>query len=459
MLKIAVRSHDRSRTAWTLFPIAVRLAIALGLNVDSSHTSESFFEQQMRRRLWYTICVVDVHSSFDRGSEPVIGHKSVHPRLPFNINDSEFGPHSEDCFSDEESLTDMTKALVQYHAQATGKALGVQEDDTSSSAQGTSRTMSPRQKLVEQFEAHTRMLLRYCDPNSSPYAWSTFNGSLAAIATMQLSLRRPMNHNGRRGIAMDTDPTNVLRLATTVLERDIIMRSDSRGEPFRWFGIVHWHPLAVAIAECYVCDNVAVLRHVWPTIESSFEYIGKVLAEYRQGMLWKPLERLMLKTRSRIHALVEQIDSANYTGTNNPPAYVNTSATLDPSAYGSTAVPLPSSSNSMDLPLTATPAPFKLTPASSTPLQIAEMSTHNNQGGQTMNSQADASWQQMPPSTPLQTAVVSTQNNQGDWMMDGQADSSYWQQMTPSMSDAGWDAWDEFINNFNANWNDEMMMV
>ena len=29
MLKIAVRSHDQSRTAWTLFPIAVRLAIAL----------------------------------------------------------------------------------------------------------------------------------------------------------------------------------------------------------------------------------------------------------------------------------------------------------------------------------------------------------------------------------------------------------------------------------------------
>lgn len=84
--------------------------------MDSSHSSESFFEQQMRRRLWYTICVLDVYSSFDRGSEPVIAHKSVHPRLPFNINDSDFSPDSEDYFSDRDGLTDMTKALVQYHA-------------------------------------------------------------------------------------------------------------------------------------------------------------------------------------------------------------------------------------------------------------------------------------------------------------------------------------------------------
>ena len=441
MLKIAVRSHDRSRTAWTLFPIAVRLATALELNTDSSHSSESFFEQQMRRRLWYAICVLDVHSSFDRGSEPVISHKSKHPRLPFNINDSEFGPDSEDCFSDGEGLTDMTKALIQYHAQATSRALGAQEDDTPSSAQAP-KTMSPQQQLVEQFELHTRKLLRYCDPNSSPYAWSTFNGSLAVLATLQLWLRRPMNHNGRRG---DTDPTNILHLATTALERDIVMRSDSRGEPFRWIGVVHWHPLAVAIAECYVCDNVAVLRHVWPTIETSFEYIGKVLAEYRQGMLWKPLERLMVKTRSRIHALPERFDSVTYPRMSDSPGHVNISATLDPSAYGSTTMPLSSSSNSMDAML----VPFSHTPASS---------GQNNQGGWTMTGQADASWHQTTPLTPVQTAAMSAPNKEGGWMMDSQADASFWQQMTPSMSDAGWDAWDDFINNFNVNWNDDMMV-
>lgn len=380
----------------------------------------------MRRRLWYTICLLDVHSSFDRASEPLIGPKSVHPRLPLSINDSEFGPDSEDGFSDREGLTDMTLALLLYHAQATGKALSFQEDLAPSSTQAMSKTMSPRQQLVEQFDLDRRELLHYCDPNSSSYAWCIFNGSLATLAAMQLSLRRPMNHNGRRSTAMDTDPTNVLRLAATVLERDIIMRSDSRGEPFRWFGVVHWHPLAVAIAECYACDNVALLRHVWPMIETSFEYNGKVIAEYRQGMLWKPLEKLMLKTRLRVNVLLEQRDQATSDGMADSLPYVTIPATPDPSAYGSTIKNLATSINSIDLQLTGMPAPFNF---SST------------------------------PSTPLQIAAMSTQNDQGGWMMDIPADASFWQHMTPTMSDPGWDAWDEFMNESNLNTNEDIMMA
>lgn len=424
MLKFAVRSHDRSRTAWTLFSVAARLAVALSVNVDSNHSSESFFDQQMRRRLWYTICLLDVHSSFDRASEPLIGPRSIHPKIPLNINDSDFGPDSKDGFTEREGLTDMTLALLLYHTQATGKALSFQEDITPPSAPEMSRTMSPRQLLIEQFELNRRKLIQYCHPNSSSYAWCVFNGSLAALASLQLALRRPMNHNGRRGNPMDTDPTNILRLAATVLERDIIMRSDSRGKPFRWFGVVHWHPLAVAIAECYACDNLALLRHVWPMVETSFEYSGKVLAEYRQGILWKPVERLMLKTRSRVNTLLEQRDHATSNGMTDSLSLVTIPAIPDPSAHGSTIKNSASSINSIDLQLTGKPAAFNLFPTSPASLPMAEKSGQINQEACTMGSLADA---------------------------------SFWQQMTPSMSDPGWDAWDDFMNESNFNANDDMM--
>ena len=408
----------------------------------------------MRRRLWYTICVLDVHSSFDRGSEPIIGHRSMHPRLPFNIDDSEFGPGSRDSLLDKEGLTDMTKALIQYDAQATGKALGLQEDNAPSSSQSISKIASSRRQLVHQFELHTRKLVKSCDPNSSPYAWITWNGALTAIANMQLSLRRPMNQSGRRGISTDTDPTNLLRLATTVLERDIIMRSDLRGEPFRWYGIVHWHPLAVAVAECYVCDNIAILRHVWPIIETSFEHIGEVLAEYRQGTLWKPLERLMQKTRSHVHAVFENVNFPTHT----QKGY--SSACMGPSENHITPIFFPSSSTSIAFPPTTTPMPYDLTSGSSTIPQIAEMSSRSNPENRATNSQADASCQQTTPPTPFQTTTMTSAQNAGDLNMDFEADASFWSQMTESMTDdAGWDAWDEFINNFDDNWNDDVTVV
>ena len=418
MLKFAVRTYDRSRTAWTLVSIAARLATALELNIDSNHIFESFFEQQMRRRLWYAICTLDAQSSFDRASEPLIGHKAAHPQLPLNINDSEFGPDSEGSFADREGMTDMSKAIFHARLQTTGMALTFQDDLTPLSAQTMSKCVSHRQQSIEQFELHTRKLLQYCDPDSSPYAWCTFHGALNAPAVLQLALRRPMNYNGRKGIPVDPDPTKVLRLAATVLERDIAKRSDPRGEPFRWFGVVHWHPLAVAIAECYACDKITLLQQVWPTIEISFEYIGEILADYQQGMLWKPLERLMVRTRARVTALLGQSDQEISTGVDNSQPNTSISTISNSSVNGSTVTPSTSFSNPTGIPLTAVSAPFDLSPR------------------------------------PSETGVA--QNNQWDWMMDTSADASLWQQMTSSMSDPGWDAWDDFINNTNLNTNGDM---
>lgn len=99
---------------------------------------------------------------------------------------------------------------------------------------------------------------------------------------------------------MNTNPTNIL--ATTVLERDIIIRSDSRGEALP---LVRRRPLAPN--QC--CHRrILRVRYVWPTIATSFENIDKALAEYRQDILWMPL------------------DSATHTGMSNFPAYVNTPA-------------------------------------------------------------------------------------------------------------------------------------
>ena len=170
MLQFAVRTYDRSRTAWTLVSIAARLATAFELNIDNNHLSDSFFEQPMRRRLWYAICTLDAQFSFDRASEPLTGHKSTHAQLPLNINDSEYGPDSQGSLSDREGMPDMSKALFHARMQTTGMALTFQDDLTPLSTQTMSKSVSHLQQLIEQFELHTRKLLQRCDPDSSPYA-------------------------------------------------------------------------------------------------------------------------------------------------------------------------------------------------------------------------------------------------------------------------------------------------
>lgn len=291
---MALRVSDRSRTAWTLFATAVRLATAVGLNVD--RPQESFFEQQMRRRLWYTISHLDSHLSFDRASEPLISAKLTHPAFPLLVNDADFGPETNEPPAEREGLSDMSLALFHYRIQA------LKSDVTKDSAKsGTSLLQK-----VEQLGVDLKNLLRHVDPNESSYAWSTYNSSLSILAGTQLLSKRPMHPTGSIELPRgQEEPGHVLRLAVTMLEHDIIKRTDTRGEPFRWFGMVLWHPLAVAIAECHATDNVPLLRHIWPTVETSFEYHSKLLSQ-SHAKVWRPLERLMLKTRARVKELFEQ---------------------------------------------------------------------------------------------------------------------------------------------------------
>ena len=91
--------------------------------MDDHIPSESFFEQQVRKRLWYTICLLDLQTSFDQASEPLITPESPQPRMPKNANDAEFEPGSDGDLLDREGLTDMTFTLMTYCAQANGKTI------------------------------------------------------------------------------------------------------------------------------------------------------------------------------------------------------------------------------------------------------------------------------------------------------------------------------------------------
>jgi hypothetical protein len=69
---ILLRRNDEARRIWTLTGLAVRIAQTLGIHRDGSHFKLPPFETEMRRRLWWQVCVLDARSSEDQGSDPTI---------------------------------------------------------------------------------------------------------------------------------------------------------------------------------------------------------------------------------------------------------------------------------------------------------------------------------------------------------------------------------------------------
>lgn len=69
---ILLRRNDDARKIWTLTGLAVRIAQTLGIHRDGSHFGLKPFDIEMRRRLWWQVCILDARSSEDHGCDPTI---------------------------------------------------------------------------------------------------------------------------------------------------------------------------------------------------------------------------------------------------------------------------------------------------------------------------------------------------------------------------------------------------
>ncbi|PHH90412.1 hypothetical protein CDD83_3786 [Cordyceps sp. RAO-2017] len=341
---IARRAEDRSRAVWTLLAVAVTIAKGLRLDTEpdaDTGQTETFFDEQMRKRLWLTICYLDLQDSLCRASEPLVSLSEATSclDLPRHVNDSDFDRSTPGhVVRDREELTDMTFALITYHAQLAGRLLnhashcgGDDEEEKEEHAEeerksgrgraGASMTTATttveesRQQRVRIFEMQTLRLLQFCDPQSSPYACFVWHCAQCLVAEAHVWARRPLgqvgpdrpHNNRRRSRSRSRDwagrgpqgggNADLLRTALRVLETSQIMLLGAQGELFGWYVTVPWHVLVVAITECHASTDTALVRHAWPLVEASYRGHEAVAARNSHGDL---LARLMRRTRERL---------------------------------------------------------------------------------------------------------------------------------------------------------------
>lgn len=58
-----LRRNDNARVVWTLTGLAVRIAQVIGVHRDGIYFGLVPFEVEMRRRLWWQVCLLDARAS------------------------------------------------------------------------------------------------------------------------------------------------------------------------------------------------------------------------------------------------------------------------------------------------------------------------------------------------------------------------------------------------------------
>lgn len=291
---IGARSQDRSRRAWTMLSMAVRVAQALSLHVPDPPLLITPFEQEMRRRLWSAIGLLDVQASLDRASEPMILRSWLESHTPANVNDGDIPYGHEIVPTESDGFTDTTFTLVISKAQCSVRSL----------TEPGSQYMHIRQACIADFQQTAAGLLCNCQPDAVPFHWYTHQVADYIAASMQLIALRPLQRTPDF-MPPHVPGSSLLRLSVDVLQKTETLHRDPRGHLWRWFeGIfIPWHALAVAIAELCGCEDAALIERYWDTVEGAFERFGGLVADEKEGMLWKPMERLIGRARAKRESL------------------------------------------------------------------------------------------------------------------------------------------------------------
>jgi hypothetical protein len=116
----------------------------------------------------------------------------------------------------------------------------------------------------------------------------------AASHSIILRAVRPI-HCNPNSIPPRVDSPWILQLAVNILRHcDQAVRLRD-GESWRLMPWVPWHAIAVALAGLCSIRGTALANEAWELVDRSMAFNAAIVADSRNGLLWKPLERLRRK--------------------------------------------------------------------------------------------------------------------------------------------------------------------
>lgn len=292
----ALRNEDDSRTVWSMTALTFHLAQAMGLHRDGTAFGLKPFETEIRRRIWWHICLLDARSSEDHGCEPIVHDGVFDTRMPLNVNDCDLSPQMTAFPDEKEEATEMTFCLIRCqvtravrrigYAPPGMRGLGPHHDRPS--PESRSVLMGELQRLLEE------RYLRYCDPSVSIFLVAATVARLI-IARMWLAVHYPNSH--KDAIASSTRD-RLFAISVEVIELSTLLLTNQDLLKWNWYFKTHfqWHAMAFVLSE--ICS-----RPPSDECDRAWEYVTAVYERWetkdkeRQGNLGRPMGRLMAKAR------------------------------------------------------------------------------------------------------------------------------------------------------------------
>ncbi|KAI1814334.1 hypothetical protein GGS20DRAFT_549021 [Poronia punctata] len=318
LLYLAVlRSDDATRAVSSLTALAMHIARSMGLHRDGTPFNLSPFETEMRRRIWYQVCLLDHRSNEHHGGESILtSGTSFNTRWPLNVNDSEISPDMTEFPPESDGFTDMSLALVRCHAMQVNWKL----NEYLKQSPGSQPTFQDRIRIIDEYAKWNENYVKRCDP-AEPLQFFTREISHIIVARIrvityycELKARKlkadacagagagAANHNEKEYPDSDTLRHLFFAAAVDIVKRSYNIIKDQRLAHWAWHSHTYfqWQILAFVLSEICTRPPSALCDEAWEYAKAVYDkwLSVKVRDSKERGNIFvKPMGLLMAEAQ------------------------------------------------------------------------------------------------------------------------------------------------------------------
>lgn len=273
--------------------LVIRMGQALGLHRDGTHFDYlTPFEIEMRRRVWWTLCVLDVRASEDQGTDYTITKASFDTKIPLNLNDTDIDPESKQAPQARDALTDISVARVTF---------GMCEITRQMMAHGFKEgapSLEEQSRLLQQiYQDLQREFLQYSTESGNITYWVIVTVAQLLMAKMTLLIYLPLLFSSNEDFTEELR-TKLLVSSIEVAEYNHALNNEQACRNWRWVfqTYTHWYSIVYMMLEISRRPWSPLSERAWVALHSAW-LIPNQSHMQKNLRVWIPLRKLMTKAR------------------------------------------------------------------------------------------------------------------------------------------------------------------
>ncbi|CAG8143197.1 unnamed protein product [Penicillium salamii] len=282
---LCCRVGGDTRLVWAESAVVIRVAQAQGVHRDGDNFGLPPFEAEIRRRLWWHICMLDMLSSRDQGVDTQIRPEMFDTKSPLNVDDHLLTPQMTEYPEPSIGFTNITICVMNCSMMTEilwSEKLG--ESSNQSTQDRASRITALGKRIHEQYLNHFNLEI--------PIHWV-----FATIIRLQLSQAwlAAHFHSGQDQSFQHND--SVFETAVEIVQFAYLLQTNEATTQWSWLckSYKEWHVVAFILSELCSRPLSPETDHAWDVVTKMY-HLWQRNHPNSDALLEKPLDRLMERT-------------------------------------------------------------------------------------------------------------------------------------------------------------------